>query len=61
MINDLFRSDRARARPFIDGDAVLANFDQAGRFSRKVWGLLSLELWHQCFHDDAARFRAMVN
>ncbi len=61
MINDLFRSDRARARPFINSDAVLANFDQAGRFSRKVWGLLSLELWHQCFHDDAARFRAMVN
>ena len=61
MINDIFRSDRARARPFIDSDAVLANFDQAGRFSRKVWGLLSLELWHQCFHDDAARFRAMVN
>ena len=61
MINDVFRSEQARTRPFINSDAVLANFDQAGRFSRKVWGLLSLELWHQCFHDDAARFRAMVN
>ena len=30
-------------------EAVLANFDKAERFSRKVWGLLSLELWHSCF------------
>ena len=27
------------------------------RFSRKTWGLLSLELWHQKFHDRGAEFR----
>ena len=28
-----------------------------GRFGRKVWGLLSLELWQQAYHDRAATFR----
>jgi asparagine synthase (glutamine-hydrolysing) len=38
---------------------VLANFQGAHRFSRKTWGLLSLELWHQRFHDRANEFKAM--
>jgi len=39
---------------------VLKNFDQAGRFSRKVWSLLSLEIWHQAFHDRANYFRSLL-
>ena len=35
----------------------LPNFDKAGRFSRKTWGLMSLEIWHQLFHDRAAEIR----
>ena len=49
-----------RQRPFLNVDAVLANFESAGGFSRKVWGLLSLELWHQIFHDRAADYRRML-
>ena len=60
MIQDTFRSERARGRPFMDSAAVLRNVDAAGRYSRKIWGLLSLELWHQCFHDEASRWRAMA-
>lgn len=60
MVQDTFRTQKARHRPFMNTDAVLANFDQAGRFSRKTWGLLSLELWHQIFHDRATEYRAMV-
>jgi asparagine synthase (glutamine-hydrolysing) len=44
----------------LNADAVLANFDRAGQFSRKVWGLLSLELWHQTFHDRAAEYSGML-
>jgi asparagine synthase (glutamine-hydrolysing) len=60
MVHDMFRSQSARSRPFVNTDAVLANFESAGRFSRKLWGLLSLELWHQQFHDQAHRYRAML-
>lgn len=51
FVQDIFRSHSARSRPFMKADAVLANFDKAGRFSRKTWGLISLEIWHQTFHD----------
>lgn len=59
-INDVFRSDRARSRPFLNSEAVLSNLDGSGRYGRKTWGLLSLELWHQCFHDRAADYRRML-
>ena len=47
LLNDTFRSSRARSRRFINTDAVLAAIDDVGRYSRKLWGLLSLELWYQ--------------
>src|SRR5262249_15634619 len=58
MLQDIFRSERARTRPLFRAEAVLAAIDNVERFSRKLWGLLSLELWHQQFHDQGHRFRA---
>jgi asparagine synthase (glutamine-hydrolysing) len=60
FLNDTFRSSRARSRRFIKTDAVLAAVDDVGRYSRKIWGLLSLELWHQLFHDRHAEYRARL-
>ena len=60
FVIDIFEQQRARQRPFFNSDVVLANFGGAARFSRKTWGLLSLELWHQRFHDRAQEFRRMV-
>ena len=60
LVRDTFRARDARQRPFLNADAVLANFETAARFSRKVWGLLCLELWHQIFHDRAADYRRML-
>jgi asparagine synthase (glutamine-hydrolysing) len=57
FVQDLFRSQAAQTRRFFNSKAVLSNFDKAERFSRKTWGLISLEIWHQLFHDRAAQIR----
>lgn len=60
MMVDTFTFMKERHRPLINADAVLQNFDKAAQFSRKTWGLLSLELWHQNFHDQGAAYRALL-
>ena len=41
----------------MNNDKVIQKLDQEPRFGRKVWGLLSLELWQQAFHDKARSYR----
>jgi asparagine synthase (glutamine-hydrolysing) len=60
FVLDIVRGMAANPRPYLNADAVLRNFGKEGRFSRKLWGLLSLELWHQRFHDRAAEFRNLL-
>ena len=57
FVVDTLSSDAARNRALVDNAKVVAKLDQEPRFGRKVWGLLSLELWQQAFHDRAATFR----
>jgi asparagine synthase (glutamine-hydrolysing) len=61
FVRDLFAAQRARHRPFFNGEAILAHLDGTGRYSRKTWGLLCLELWYQQFHDRAAAYRRMID
>ena len=61
FVSDTFDGQRRKHRPYLNSDVIISNFGNASRFSRKVWGLLSLELWHQRFHDRAIEFRAMSN
>lgn len=60
FVQDIFRSRSARSRPFFNAPAVLSNFEKAGRFSRKAWGLISLEIWQQLFHDQAPKIRGLL-
>src|SRR5205085_9990912 len=57
FVVDTLSTDAARNRSIVDNAKVVAKLDQEPRFGRKVWGLLSLELWQQSFHDRAASFR----
>ena len=61
FVRDVFHSDAAKGRPFMNAEAVLANFGAGSAFSRKTWGLLCLELWHRRYHDRAWEFRAMLD
>ncbi len=61
MIVDIFGSERAGGRPYMNSKAVLANLGKESRFSRKTWGLLSLELWYQQFHDRHWHFKALLD
>lgn len=57
----IFSDMASKHRPFINAGAVLQNLGKEARFSRKIWGLLNLELWHQRFHDRAAEYRALLH
>jgi asparagine synthase (glutamine-hydrolysing) len=61
FVLDTFNSSRAQTRPFINATAIRGQLDGVGQFSRKLWGLLSLELWYQNFHDRAETFRRMID
>lgn len=61
MVADIFVTQKNQHREFFNSQAILASFDKGDRFSRKTWGLLSLEIWHQLFHDRAAHYRAMID
>ncbi len=61
FVHDIFSSQAAKSRPYFNNAAILNNFTRGGQFSRKIWGLLSLEIWHQLFHDRASNYRAMIS
>jgi asparagine synthase (glutamine-hydrolysing) len=60
FVTDIFSSEKAKTREIIDNTAVLAGLAKEPRYGRKVWGLLSLEIWQQEFHDKAFAFKKMV-
>jgi asparagine synthase (glutamine-hydrolysing) len=41
----------------VDASKVVAHLDEERPFGRKLWGLLSLELWQRQFHDRAHEYR----
>ena len=56
-VGDVFLTQKNRHREFFNSEAILLNFDKAERFSRKTWGLL----WHQTFHDRASDYRRLLD
>jgi asparagine synthase (glutamine-hydrolysing) len=58
---DTFTSAAAMERPYIHRDKLAASIGSSAQFSRKAWGLLSLELWHQQYHDRSAAFATMLD
>lgn len=60
MVSDIFATQKSRHRALFNTDSILANLGKGEQFSRKTWGLLSLELWQQRFHDRAHEFTKLL-
>ena len=60
FVHDLLSSEAAQGRELIDNRKVLEGMAGEKRFGRKLWGLLSLELWQRSFHDRGREFRKLL-
>jgi len=60
FVLDLMGSTRALSRGLVDNRKVLDGLATEPRYSRKIWGLLSLEIWQQEFHDRQSEFKGML-
>ena len=60
FVLDVFATQKARGRAYFNTDRIIDSIEREGKFSRKIWGLLSLELWHQEFMDKAEHYRQMA-
>jgi asparagine synthase (glutamine-hydrolysing) len=61
FVSDILSTRQATSRELIDNRKVLAGLATEQRFGRKLWGLLSLELWQRAFHDREAEFKGMLS
>jgi asparagine synthase (glutamine-hydrolysing) len=60
FVRDVLSTKSALSRGLIDNRCVLRSMDKESQFGRKVWGLLSLEIWQQQFHDREYQFKQML-
>ena len=60
FVYDILHSGKARKDSYIDYEKIINNFDKTGKFSRKIWGFLCVEIWQQQFHDQSQRFRSLL-
>jgi asparagine synthase (glutamine-hydrolysing) len=61
FVSDLFSSQAALSREFVDNRKVGGKIATESKFGRNLWGLLCLELWQREFHDRASQFRSLLD
>jgi asparagine synthase (glutamine-hydrolysing) len=62
FVLDVFSGANARSRPYLSEDFDVRDLiEREGAFSRNLWGLFSLELWQQAYHDQASAWRASAD
>jgi asparagine synthase (glutamine-hydrolysing) len=60
FVMDVMTTRASYERDFVDNRIVVSNLENEPQFGRKIWGLLSLEIWQQEFHDRASYFKNMA-
>ncbi len=48
---DILTSQQARNRGYLNTNEIEKQISESGKFSRDIWGALSLEMWHRKFID----------
>lgn len=61
FVSDIFSTSKALTREYVDNRKVLNKFQSESKYGRTVWGLLSLEIWQQEFHDRAHEYKQMMS
>jgi len=59
FIKDTFSSQNAKERGYINTKSILNQIEDEPKYSRRIWGFLNLEIWHQEFIDKANEFQAL--
>jgi asparagine synthase (glutamine-hydrolysing) len=57
FMRDTLSTRTMSERGIFNATALRYSVNAESKFSRKTWGLLSLELWFRTFIDEAATFR----
>jgi asparagine synthase (glutamine-hydrolysing) len=60
FVLDVFNSQAAKERSLINNRLVVERMGQESRYGRKLWGLLSLELWQQTFIDRGSYWKSLL-
>jgi asparagine synthase (glutamine-hydrolysing) len=60
-INDVFNSSNAKTRFYLNTNAINEALANEKQFGRKIWGLLSLEIWQQQFHDKQQYYKNLLH
>jgi len=60
FLQNIFHDKNSQQREYLNPDFNIQTLiDSEGQFTRKVWGLLSLEIWQQEFHDKSYEFKEL--
>ncbi len=61
FVHDIFSNQKALQRDLVDNRVVLEGLEKEEKYSRKIWGLLCLELWQQEFHDKQHEYKKLIS
>jgi asparagine synthase (glutamine-hydrolysing) len=61
FVMDILGSKKSLGRDIVDNKIVIDSLESEGKYSRKVWGLLSLEIWQREFHDNSYKFKKLLS
>lgn len=60
FVKDIFNSTKTKQREYFNAEVICEEINKSDKFSRKIWGLMSLEIWFQQFHDKEKMYKDML-